>query len=242
LEWDPEVRRRWNDLWSALQRSDLVLLLSLLGIASCIWMFVIVANQVAGRSALDADQKILLALRQAGNPTKALGPSWLQGGMRDITALGSPVVLVIVVLASAVWLWVRRQHHAFALLLASTLGARFLNAFLKGLFARPRPDIELHLMPASSPSFPSGHAMDSAAIYLTIAALIAQQVQSRVQRLYLVGLAASLSLVIGVSRVYLGVHYPSDVLAGWCAGLAWALMCWTVARRLQQKGALEPPK
>jgi undecaprenyl-diphosphatase len=162
--------------------------------------------------------------------------------MRDITALGSPVVLVLVVLASAVWLWVRRQHHAFALLLASTLGARLLNAFLKGMFARPRPDLELHLMPASSPSFPSGHAMDSAAIYLTIAALIAQQVQTRGQRLYLVGLAASLSCLIGVSRVYLGVHYPSDVLAGWCAGLAWALMCWTVARHLQRRGAVEPPK
>jgi undecaprenyl-diphosphatase len=234
--------RPWTSFKTALQRSDLVLLLSLLGITASIWLFVFVANQVAARPSLDTDQKILLALRQPGAPTKALGPAWLQGGMRDITALGSPVVLVMVVLASAVWLWVRRQHHAFALLLVSTLGARLLNAFLKGLFARPRPDLELHLMPASSPSFPSGHAMDSAAIYLTIAALIAQQVQPRGQRLYLVGLAASLSFLIGISRVYLGVHYPSDVLAGWCAGLAWALMCWTAARHLQKKGAVEPPK
>jgi undecaprenyl-diphosphatase len=162
--------------------------------------------------------------------------------MRDITALGSPVVLVIVVLSSATWLWVRKQRNAVALLLASTLGARLMNAFLKGLFGRPRPDVELHLMTASSASFPSGHAMDSAAIYLTIAALLAQEVQPRSQRIYLVGLAAFMSFLIGVSRVYLGVHYPSDVLAGWCAGLAWALLCWTIARHLQKKGAVEPPK
>ncbi len=234
--------RLWTSLKTALQRSDLVLLLSLLGITTCVWAFVIVAELVSGGSTRHFDDKILLALRQPGDLKQALGPRWFQGGMRDITALGSPFVLVILVLASATWLWVRRQHHAFALLLASTLGARFLNALLKDLFARPRPDIELHLMPASSPSFPSGHAMDSAAIYLTIAALLAQEVTSRAQRLYLIGLGASLSFLIGVSRVYLGVHYPSDVLAGWCAGLAWALLCWTVARHLQRRGAVEPPK
>jgi undecaprenyl-diphosphatase len=234
--------RLWTSLKTALQRSDLVLLLSLLGITTCVWAFVLMARLVTGHSTLHVDQQILLALRQAGNPAQGVGPAWLQGGMRDITALGSPVVLVLVVLAAATWLWVRRQKGAFVLLLASTLGARLLNAFLKGLFARPRPDLELHLTPVSSLSFPSGHAMDSAAIYLTIAALLAQEVQPRAQRLYLLGLAASLSFVIGVSRVYLGVHYPSDVLAGWCAGLAWALLCWTVARHLQKRGAVEPPK
>jgi undecaprenyl-diphosphatase len=234
--------RLWTSLKTALQRSDLVLLLSLLGITTCVWVFVLVARLVTGHSTQHVDQQILLALRQAGNPAKAVGPEWFQGGMRDITALGSPVVLVMVVLAAASWLWVRQQKHAFVLLLASTLGARLLNAFLKGLFARPRPDLELHLTPVSSLSFPSGHAMDSAAIYLTIAALLAQAVQSRAQRLYLLGLAASLSFMIGMSRVYLGVHYPSDVLAGWCAGLFWALLCWTVARHLQRKGAVEPPK
>ena len=236
------MKRLWTELRAALRRSDLVLLISLLAITVCIWLFVFVANEVAEQSTKQRDQRILLALREAGDPRKPWGPSWLHGGMRDITALGSPVVLVIVVLTSAAWLWVRRQHHAFLLLLASTLGARLLNAFLKDLFARPRPDVELHLMPASSPSFPSGHAMDSAAIYLTIAALLAQQVEPRVQRLYLLAVAASLSVLIGVSRVYLGVHYPSDVLAGWCAGLAWALVCWTVARYLQRRGDVEPPK
>lgn len=236
------MKRLWTSLKTALQRSDLVLLLSLLAITGFIWSFVLLADLVSDRTTQHLDERILLAMRREGNPKQAVGPRWFQGGMRDITALGSPVVLVIVVLSSATWLWVRKQRNAVALLLASTLGARLMNAFLKGLFGRPRPDVELHLMTASSASFPSGHAMDSAAIYLTIAALLAQEVQPRSQRIYLVGLAAFMSFLIGVSRVYLGVHYPSDVLAGWCAGLAWALLCWTIARHLQKKGAVEPPK
>jgi undecaprenyl-diphosphatase len=113
---------------------------------------------------------------------------------------------------------------------------------LKGLFARPRPELALRLTEVRSLSFPSGHAMQSAIIYLTLAAFLARFVQARALKVYFVGFAFLLSLLVGVSRVYLGVHYPSDVLAGWCAGLAWALVCWAVARRLQREGTVEPPK
>ena len=91
-------------------------------------------------------------------------------------------------------------------------------------------------------SFPSGHAMDSAIIYLTMAALLARFVQPLALKLYFLGLAAVLTFLIGVSRVYLGVHYPSDVLAGWVGGLAWATVCWTVASYLQKRGQVEQAK
>jgi undecaprenyl-diphosphatase len=146
------------------------------------------------------------------------------------------------VLAVGGSLLARRQHHALALLLAATIGGILLNDFLKGIFARPRPIAELHLTEVRSLSFPSGHAMESAIIYLTLAALLARLVTTRALKLYFIGLAMFMIFVIGLSRVYLGVHYPSDVLAGWSAGLAWALLCWTAARYLQGKGAVEPPR
>jgi undecaprenyl-diphosphatase len=162
--------------------------------------------------------------------------------MRDLTALGSPTVLTLFVLAVAGSLVARRQYHALGLLLVATLGGILLNAFLKHAFARPRPPLAFHLTEVQSMSFPSGHAMESAIIYLTMAALLARLVQPRLLRLYFIGLAFFLTFLVGVSRVYLGVHYATDVLAGWTAGLAWALLCWTVARYLQQKGEVEPER
>ena len=129
---------------------------------------------------------------------------------------------------------VRREHLAIGLLLAASAGGVLLNELLKRLFARPRPDPAFHLTDVGSLSFPSGHAMLSAIIYLTLAAFLARLVRSRDLKLYVVAVAFLLSLLVGVTRVYLGVHYASDVLAGWSAGLAWALVCWIVASRLDR--------
>jgi undecaprenyl-diphosphatase len=162
--------------------------------------------------------------------------------MRDLTALGSATVLVLFVLAVAGALLARRQHHALVLLLVAALGGMLLNILLKPVFGRPRPDAVLRLVEVKSLSFPSGHAMGSAIIYFTLAALLARLVEARALKLYFLGLAALLTFLVGASRVYLGVHYPSDVLAGWTVGLAWALLCWTVARYLQGRGSVEPEK
>jgi len=227
---------RW---WSGLKRDDAVLLASLLALVLCVWVFVAVADRVTEGHTQHLDEQILLSMR-AGSPSEPRGPAFLPGAMRDLTALGSPSVLALFVLAVAGSLVVRRQVHALGLLLVATLGGVLLNELLKHTFARPRPPLAFHLTEVQSMSFPSGHAMESAIIYLTMAALLARLVQPRSLRLYFIGLAFFLTLVVGVSRVYLGVHYATDVFAGWTAGLAWALLCWTVARYLQQRGKVEP--
>jgi undecaprenyl-diphosphatase len=229
-------------LLDSLRRADAKVLVSMLVVVLCVWVFVEVADEVADKDAQRIDDAIMWSLRAGRDPSRPAGPAWLPAAMRDVTALGSAPVLVFFVLAVAGALLARRQYHALALLLGATLGGRLMNVVLKAYFARPRPDLALHLTEVRSMSFPSGHAMDSAVIYRTMAALLARFVQPRNLKVYFLGLAAVLTVMIGLSRVYLGVHYPSDVLAGWVAGLAWATLCWTVASYLQQRGAVEPPK
>jgi undecaprenyl-diphosphatase len=235
-------RRTISQVWASLDRADAMLLISLLVVVLCAWVFFEVADEVVDQDVQKIDEQILRALRDPADPGRPIGPRWLQGAVRDITALGSAPVLVLFVLSVAGALAARRQYHALWLLLGATLGGRLLNAFLKALFARPRPDEALRLTEVDSMSFPSGHAMDSAIIYLTLAALLARLIQPLALKLYFLGLAMLITLLIGLSRIYLGVHYPSDVLAGWVGGLAWALLCWTAATYLQKQGTVEQAK
>ena len=238
------IRRGFRALREAgagLSRADAILLGSLLAVVLCVWAFAAVADRVSAGYSQAIDEHILRSLRVPGNLSEPRGPSWLPNAMRDLTALGSAPVLALLVLAVAGTLAVRRQLHALVVLVVATIGGFLLNELLKELFARPRPAPAFHLTEVRSLSFPSGHAMESAIIYLTLAALAAGLVQARALKLYFVGLAVLLSIVVGSSRVYLGVHYPSDVFAGWTAGLAWALLCWTVARYLKGRGAVETP-
>ena len=239
------LRRRLRALGGSpgpLSRDDARLLIAMLGVVVCVWAFVTVGDAVAAKRTQQVDERLLRLLRDPKSLSTPRGPAWLPAVMRDITSLGSAPVLALFVLAVAGSLVVRRQLHALVLVLVATVGGEVLNLALKEVFDRPRPDVALHLTQVSSPSFPSGHAMESAVIYFTLAALLARLVEPRPLKLYFLALAAVLSFLVGVSRVYLGVHYPSDVLAGWTAGIAWALVCWTVASRLQREGAVEPAK
>ena len=118
---------------------------------------------------------------------------------------------------------------------AGAIGSTLLKLF----FARPRPDIVTHLVNTYSTSFPSGHAMNSAIVYLTLGALLARAEGDRTVRIYLMAVPLLLTLLIGFSRIYLGVHWPSDVLAGWCVGATWAILCSWVARTLQRRRTIE---
>jgi undecaprenyl-diphosphatase len=114
--------------------------------------------------------------------------------------------------------------------LAAVGGGQLVSTLLKLGIDRPRPDLVPHLMLETSRSFPSGHAMMSAVTYLTLGSLLARIVKERRLKIFFLTVAVLLTFVVGVSRVYLGVHWPSDVLAGWCAGFAWAMIWWLTAR------------
>jgi undecaprenyl-diphosphatase len=225
-----------------LAASDALFLVRALLAVSAVWIFIAVASEVAEGDTRRLDERMVRAFRTTSNPAVAIGPAWLASTMRDLTALGSNAVLLIFTASVAVFLAVRRQTHALTLLLLSTGGGFVLAQVLKTMFDRPRPDVVPHLAFATSSSFPSGHSMFSAVVYLTLGALLSQMVEGRGQKAYVIAVACFLTFVVGVSRVYLGVHYPTDVLAGWAAGLAWAVLCWMLTSYLQRRGTVEPPR
>ena len=225
-----------------LADSDALLLVRALLAVGAVWFFLAVASEVGEGETRHIDERIVRAFRDAGDPANPIGPPWLESVVRDVTALGSKVVLLIFTTAVAVFLAVRRQSHALIFLVVSTVGGMLLADGLKLVFARPRPELVPHLAAVYSSSFPSGHSMTSAVVYLTLGALLSQLVEERTLKVYFLGVACFLTFVVGLSRVYLGVHYPSDVLAGWSAGLAWALLCWMAASYLQRRGKVEPPR
>ena len=160
--------------------------------------------------------------------------------LHDVTALGSITNLTLLTLGVAGYLLLCRAYSRVALLAASILGGMLIENLLKRGFDRPRPDLVPHGVDVYTASFPSGHAMLSAVVFLTFGAMIASVQTSRWLRAYLLGLAIALSLLIGFSRVYLGVHWPSDVLAGWAVGSGWAALVWLISRSLRRPAGPPP--
>lgn len=214
-------------------------LLGLALVAGGVFVFIELADEMREGATLAFDSAILASMRQPGDLARPIGPPWLPSAARDITALGGAPVLTLLTLAGLGYLLLLRRFQIALLLAFAMLGAVTLSTVLKIHFQRPRPDIVPWLMDVASPSFPSGHAMMSAVAYLTIAVLIGRSSSSRLTRAYLVGVAVALSILVGLSRIYLGVHWPSDVLAGWCGGASWAFACGIAARWLQRRGAIE---
>jgi undecaprenyl-diphosphatase len=203
-------------------------------------------DEVAEGEADAIDRSMLAALRAPGDPHQPLGPEWFIIAMKDVTSLGSTTVLAIVAIVSIGFLLTSRRFALAGIFAgAVTLGTLF-NALLKNIFERARPEFVAHGVPIDSFSFPSGHAMLSAIVYLSLGALLARSEARRTYKGYILGVAIALTLLIGSSRLYLGVHYPTDVLAGWCIGALWAMATWWIARRYAPSqapmaGAPTPP-
>jgi undecaprenyl-diphosphatase len=222
-------------------RRELAVLLAILAGALAVLGFVELADAVLEGETLGLDRRILLMLRDQADLARPIGPPWLPATARDITSLGSYAVLGLASGAVVGFLLLLRKRASAVLVAACVIGGVALSGALKLAFQRPRPDMVPHATEVFTASFPSQHAMLSAIVYLTLGALL-MRVQSAWQvKLYVIVLAVLLTLLVGASRVYLGVHWPTDVLAGWCLGAAWALLCWLAALCLQRRGAVERP-
>lgn len=224
-----------------LHHKDSKLLIGFLFVAAALLGLFWLGSEVLEGDTFALDKAILRVLRSAQDAALPLGPHWLPQSVTDITALGGFTVLTLLTcLVVGFLLASRKPGTALFVALAITSGA-LLSTALKGLFVRQRPEIVPHLVQVSSTSFPSGHAMNSAMVYLTLAALLARSQEEAKVRVYLIAAAITLTAMIGFSRVYLGVHWPSDVLAGWTFGALWAATCSWTAKALQRHRTIEPP-
>lgn len=223
---------RWTPSWRLPEFAPLI---GFFCCAAFALAFVRIADEMVEGETRVFDERILLALRTPGDLKQPIGPAWLEGAMIDVTSLGGVPVLTMLTVIVVAFLLVSRRYANAALVTCAIAGGALLNTLLKIGFARPRPDLVDHLVAVQSMSFPSGHAAASAITYLTLGALLARTERRPTVRAYIFAVAVFLTLLIGVSRVFLGVHYPTDVLAGWCVGSAWALACWLVARWLRPK-------
>lgn len=176
------------------------------------------------------DTRILLAFREPGDLANPIGSATFEGYVRDVTALGGTALLVLFTALVVLFLLLAGKWQLALFVLVAVGGGQIVASLLKLGVDRPRPDLVPHLMRETSLSFPSGHAMMSAVTYLTLGSLLARIVPERRLKIFFILVAVVLTLLVGVSRIYLGVHWPSDVLAGWCAGFAWAIACWLIAR------------
>jgi undecaprenyl-diphosphatase len=236
------ARARWPHLLDRVKPKDRNELKLLLGAVACLLLLFtaskLISEVLAGETQR-FDKQILVALRDPANPSQPIGPAWLMGAALDITALGSAAVLGLTVAAVGGFLLLQGMWRTAIFVTLASIGGWFINSALKQLFQRPRPDVVPHLREVMTMSFPSGHAMTSAVVYLTLGALTMRIAERRLTKLYCMAVATVATVLVGASRVYLGVHYPTDVIAGWLIGFSWALLCWIVERSLERRAGLK---
>jgi undecaprenyl-diphosphatase len=214
-------------------RAEVAALAAMAVIAGAVLAFIGIADEIAEGGTHAFDMAVLRTLHP--EPKTPLGPAWLAHAAEDFTALGSVSVLTTVALAVAGFLVMRRRSLEAGLLALALGGGLVLSEGLKAAFGRERPPDAYRAVEALNPSFPSGHALLSAVVYLTLGAMLARSTSNRAIRAYIISAAMMITLLVGVTRVYLGVHWASDVLAGWCAGAAWATACWLFERWARER-------
>jgi undecaprenyl-diphosphatase len=223
----------------AFVRAEVVMLGAFALIAGAVLTFIELADDMREEDGRVFDWAVLRLLHpDQANPANPLGPAWLDHASADFSALGSVAVLLTVVLAACGYLLLRRRALEAFLLVVVAGGGLAISQTLKAVFERDRPPEIYRAAEALNQSFPSGHAMLSAVIYLTLGAMLARAEPRWRLRIYVMSLAILIAVLVGLTRIHLGVHWATDVLAGWCAGAAWAVACWLLDRWL--RGRLAP--
>jgi undecaprenyl-diphosphatase len=237
-----KARAGLTKLWTHLasrDRDELRLLLGALTLVAITFGLLALVGNVLEGDTQQFDERLLKSLRKADAPAEPLGPRWLKLAAFDLTALGGPTVLGLTVAGVIGYLMLHGLYRNALFVLAASVGGWIINDTLKVFFARPRPSVVPHLREVSSLSFPSGHALTSAVVFLTLGTLLMRVATKPLAKWYCITIAMGATALVGASRVYLGVHYPSDVVAGWLIGLSWALICWMVERSLERRYGLK---
>jgi undecaprenyl-diphosphatase len=205
------------------------LYLGLLVIAALAGLFGIIADEMSEGETKAFDTAILMWFRDPANPANPIGPPWLQEAVRDITSLGSFSILALILLLVVVALAMSGRRGTALFVAISVIGGEILSTIFKATFNRTRPEF-VDAERVLSASFPSGHAALSAVVYLTLGTILAGSTEKLSLRIFYIGTAVFLTLVVGLSRLYLGVHFPTDVIAGWALGIAWSLLAGVAFR------------
>lgn len=232
------LKNAFRRFLATIGRHELAVLLGFAGLVAGIWIFCLIAGEVVEGDTARFDRRILLAMRHPGD-LSPIGSPAVQDAARDMTALGGVTVLTLVTAFTGGFLFLDGKRRMAWFVYGSVTGGALASLVLKDVFQRPRPELVPHGAYVSATSFPSGHSMLSAVTYLTLGALLARSQPRKTLKAYLILISALVTLLVGVSRVYLGVHWPTDVLAGWTAGATWAIFCWLTARWLQRRHAVE---
>lgn len=213
-----------ESLRRVLQRLELRTLALLAAAGGAVWLFLSLADEVTDGETGEIDRFLIMSLRTPGDPADPVGPRWFEEMMRDVTALGGFTFLTLfVVIAAAALAFYRKRRQAVVLAVSIVL-ATLANDALKQVFERARPEVVAHGSYVYTHSFPSGHSMLSAATFLTTAAILSSLQTRRRAKVFIFTIAILVTAAVGFSRVYLGVHWPTDVLGGWTLGAAWALL------------------
>lgn len=212
--------------------------LSLCTCVTGISIFGVLVLMIASPATQEFDESVIRQMRSPGDLSRPIGPHWLAESMRDWTALGGYSVLLTITVLVSLFLVLERQNPHARVILATVVTGFLLTLLLKAIVSRPRPDIVPHYSYVDSPSFPSGHSMMSAIVYLTLGLMLADLASRRHVKVFLVVAAIVISGTVGFSRIFMGVHYPTDVLAGWWAGTSWALASWLIVRRRRAKSLI----
>lgn len=229
------------DLKTLLRRIETRALVLWLAAAAAVWAFVDIGGEVLEGETQAYDRAILLALRNPAHPADPLGSRSFEESMRDVTALGGFTFLTLLTVVATLALAFHRKRRQAALFAVTVILAQVSSEILKLVYERPRPELVPHGSYVYSNSFPSGHSTVAAATYLALATVIASLEPRRATKVLAYALAIGLVVMIGFSRVYLGVHWPSDVLAGWSLGAGWALLAWIGLNRFTRpRRAVEP--
>jgi undecaprenyl-diphosphatase len=218
-----------------LARAEIGALAALLILGLGVMTFIEVADDMSEADGRAFDEQVLAWLQpQPGQPR---GPWWLQEAAADLTSLGGISVLTLFAVIAFSFLLIQKKRLSAMLLVIGLAGGVGLSEGLKALFERARPPAPYQVVETLNASFPSGHALLATVFYLTLGVLLTRAVPRRRLKAFVLGAAMLIAALVGLTRVYLGAHWASDVIAGWCAGAAWAMALWLVTWIVQRRHA-----